>query len=98
VLEKMSGKIWIDPEEAELARADAALSGDVTIGWGLVGRINQGSHFLLERSHAASHVWLTQKQAAGYSARIIFKTVRGESTETYSEFTPRKDQPSPGAP
>lgn len=98
VLEKMSGKIWIDPDEAEIARADAGLSGDVTIGWGLVARLNQGSRFTLERKRAAPRVWLTQKQFANYSARFIFKTIRGESTEEYSEFAPRKDRPSPAGP
>jgi len=98
VLEKMSGKMWLDAEEAEIARADASLAGDVTIGWGLVAKINQGSRFVLERNRAAAHVWLTQKQFAGYSARIVFKTIRGESTEEYSEFAPRKDQPAPAGP
>ncbi|HKE27173.1 MAG TPA: hypothetical protein VKB88_32685 [Bryobacteraceae bacterium] len=96
VLEKMSGKIWIDPEEGEIARAEAALAGDVTIGWGLVARINQGSRFVLERRRASPRVWLTQKQLASYSARIVFKTIRGESTEEYSEFAPRKEQAAPG--
>ena len=94
VLEKMSGKIWLDAEEAEILRADAALSGDVTIGWGLVGRINQGTRFELERTRAAPRVWLTQKQVSSYSARILFKTIRGESTLAFSEFAPRKDQPA----
>jgi hypothetical protein len=94
VLEKMSGKIWLDPEEAEIARADAALSGDVTIGWGLVGRINQGTRFLLERNRAAPRIWLTQKQVSQYSARLLlFKSIRGESTTEFSEFVPRTDRP-----
>ena len=92
VLEKMTGKIWVDPEESEIARAEAGLSGDVTIGWGLVARINQGSHFTLTRSRAAPHVWLTGKQTASYSARIVFKTIRGESTTEFSDFAPRRDQ------
>jgi hypothetical protein len=92
VLEKMSGKMWMDAEENELVRADAALTADVTIGWGLVGRINQGSHFEVERFRMAPHVWLSRKQVDNYSARVVFTTIRGAETAEYSEFTPRKDQ------
>jgi hypothetical protein len=97
VLEKMSGKMWLDAEEAEILRADAGLAADVTIGWGLVAKINRGSRFELERTRAATRVWLTQKQVSNYSARIVFKTVRGENTVAFSEFTPRKDQPASAA-
>jgi hypothetical protein len=90
VLEKMSGKIWIDPEESEIAKAEAGLFGDVTIGWGIVGRINQGSHFYIERIRLAPHVWVTQKETNAYSARLLFKTLRGEETASYSEFASRK--------
>lgn len=91
VLQKMTGKIWVDPDEAEIARAEAGLSGDVTIGWGLVARIGQGSHFVLVRIRPAAHVWVTQKQTANYAARFVFKSVRGESTTEFSDFVPRTD-------
>jgi len=86
LFEKLAGKVWIDPEESEIMRADVRISGDVTVVWGLAGRINQGTSFFLERTRVAPRVWLPSKQSANYSVRLLFKNLHGEQSAEYSDY------------
>jgi len=86
---KMSGKVWIDSEETELVKAEAGLFDDVTIGWGLVGRVNRGTAFTLDRERVAAQTWLPRKQSNRYSARLLLKTIRGDETLEFSGYTPQ---------
>jgi hypothetical protein len=86
VFQKLSGKAWIDPEENELIKADARVFGDVRIGWGLVGKLNEGTGFYVERQRLGPHVWLPKVQKNRYTARIVLKTVRGDETTEFLNF------------
>jgi hypothetical protein len=86
LFEKLSGKVWVDPEESEIVKADVRISGDVGIAWGLVGRINQGTSFFLERTRVAPRVWLPSKQSANYSVRLLLKNLHGEQSSEYSDY------------
>jgi hypothetical protein len=86
LFEKLAGKVWVDPEESEIMKADVRVSGDVSIVWGLVGRINQGTSFFLERTRVAPRVWLTSRQSANYSVHLLFKNLHGEQSAEYSDY------------
>jgi hypothetical protein len=89
VLLKMSGKVWVDAEETELVKADARIFDDVTIGWGLVGRVDQGTHFSMDRTRVAPRTWLPRRESNHYSARLLLKTVRGDETVEFANYARR---------
>ena len=86
---KMSGKVWIDAEETELVKADALIFDDVTIGWGLVGRIDKGTGFSMDRTRVAPLTWLPRTEQNHYSARLLLKTIRGDERVEYAEYVRR---------
>jgi hypothetical protein len=92
VFEKMRGRIWIDQEERELVRADVEMFDSVSVGWGVLGRIEKGTKFFLQRSRVGEGVWLPQAQTIRLSARmLLFKTLRSETTTRYSDYRHRSE-------
>ncbi len=87
VFEKVRGKLWIDKAESQLVRVDAEVFETVNIGWGVVGRIQKGTRFHLERGKLADGSWLPSSQSVRFTARVLlFKTISQEETTRYSEF------------
>jgi len=89
IFEKMRGKVWIDQETAELVRADAEMSEDLSVGFGMVGRIGKGSTFKMERRQMAG-VWVPTREQIRIQARLMLvKSFRQEIVNTFSEFKAR---------
>ena len=87
LFEKMRGKILIDKADSELVRADVEVFDTVNVGFGLVGRINPGTRFHLERRRVAEGTWLTEMQQVLLAARMLMvKSFHQETTTRFSEF------------
>lgn len=94
VFEKTRGKIWIDKAAHELVRVDAEVFDTVNIGWGLIGKIQKGTRFHLERSRVDDGVWLPQSQTIRFTVRVLlFKTISQEETTRYSAYV-HKTEPA----
>src|SRR6202051_2990464 len=53
----MSGILLIDPEARRLARIDGTLFKEVMFGWGILGHLDRGGHFLVEQQGLADGSW-----------------------------------------
>jgi len=90
VFEKVRGKVWIDKADTELVRADAEVFETVNIGLGIVGRVEKGTRFQLQRTKVESS-WLPESQTIRFTARfLLFKSLNQESTTRYSNYRPRE--------
>ena len=43
------GVILIDPTECRIAKIDGTLFKEVSFGWGILGHLDKGGHFLVEQ-------------------------------------------------
>jgi hypothetical protein len=92
LFEKMRGKMWIDQADHEMTKADVEMFDTVSLGFGLVGRIEKGTRFHLERQRVGPGTWLMSAQSMRFDARImLFKTMRRESSWERSEFASRAE-------
>lgn len=90
LFEKMRGTMWIDKADGEMARAEAEIFDTATVGFGVLGRIEKGTHFAISRRKVTQDLWLSEMQQFKVDARIMLvKTMRQESTVRYSEFQHR---------
>jgi len=79
VFEKMRGKVWIDQTEKDLVRVDAEMFDSVSVGFGVLGKIDKGTRFNLERIRTSEGVWLTAKTNVRFAVRImLFKYLFNE--------------------
>lgn len=87
VLEGMQGFLLIDPVADRIARIDGTLFRDVSFGWGIIGRLDKGGHFIVQQADVGNGTW----DITGMSLRItgkilLFKSISMISDETFTDF------------
>ena len=83
------GELWAAEGDAQIVRIDMRATSDVTIGWGVVGRIHKGSRVLYARRHF-ENAWLPAETTYEASGRtMIFRPFRFNVTTTYSNYKRR---------
>lgn len=78
---KFGGLAWVDEADAQVVRVQLTAIEDVTIGWGLIGRVHKGSVATFERRQVNGEIWLPWRASldvrgrAALFRRFDFRTV-----------------------
>jgi hypothetical protein len=87
VLTGMRGVIVIDDARHRIARIDGTLFKDVTFGWGILGHLDKGGHFLVEQQEIGDHRWEISRMSLDFTGKILlFKNLTIKSTEVFSDY------------
>ncbi len=87
VLEGMRGFLLIDPVANRIARIDGTLFRDVSFGWGIIGRLDKGGHFVVRQADVGDGSWDITGMNLKITGKILFfKGISMISDETFSEF------------
>ena len=87
VLTGMEGTILVDATKDRIARIDGTLAKDVSFGWGILGHLDKGGHFLVEQGDIGDSTWDMSRMGLTFTGKILlFKRIDIKSTETYSDF------------
>lgn len=87
VLEGMQGFLLIDPRAKRLARIDGTLFKDVTFGWGIFGRLDQGGRFRVQQADVGDGFWEVTAMTLNFNGKILLlKTLSIVSDEVFSDF------------
>jgi hypothetical protein len=85
----MKGQVWIDTEAMRVARIDGTLFKDVTLGWGIIGRLNKGGRLLLEQADVGNGHWDTTRLELDFGGKILLvKHLQLQETATEWDFHP----------
>ena len=88
VMGAMSGAMVIDRAQHRIRTMKGRLERDVTIGFGLLARIKQGSVFDVERRQVAPGYWEITETHVHISGHALFiKTIGDQEDEVKTEFT-----------
>jgi len=86
LLNRMTGRLWIDEGDADTARLEVSLAEPIFLGWfGLLGSLTQ-CDMTLERQRMADGTWIDTKQALLIQYRKLTATMRFRTTETSNGF------------
>jgi hypothetical protein len=86
LLNRMTGRLWIDEGDADTARLEVSLAEPIFSGWfGLLGSLTQ-CDMTLERQRMPDGAWIDTKQALLIQYRKLMATTRFRATETSSAF------------
>jgi hypothetical protein len=89
VLEGMQGTMLVDASRYRIARIDGTLYKDVAFGWGILGHLDKGGHFLVEQGDVGDGSWDIRKMSLSFTGKILlFKHLDIKSTETLKDFRP----------
>ena len=86
-LVKMAGKAWIGEEDHQLIRLQVGLIDTLSIGLGVLARLNKGATLSFERRRVNDEIWLPgEARFAGTARVLLLKGLRIESISEFSEY------------
>jgi hypothetical protein len=89
VFAAMAGQIVVSKPENRIQSISGKLIRDVTFGWGLFGRMEQGGTFSVERRSLAPKVWqITESHVHIQGHVLLFKTISEQEDEVKTDFRP----------
>lgn len=87
VLLGMEGFVLVDAEAGRLATIDARLFRDVGFGWGILGHLDRGGHFLVQQEQVSGDSWVISHMNLKFTGKILlFKNLTIDSNEVFSDF------------
>jgi hypothetical protein len=87
VLDGMQGVVLLDPESRRIARIDGTLFKEVGFGWGILGHLDKGGHFLIEQRDVGDGSWEISRMSLNFTGKILlFKSLAIKSEEVFSDF------------
>ena len=87
VLGEMSGELVVDKGQNRIETISGRLTQDVTIGWGLLGRLREGGTFRVERRQVAPRLWqITETHVHIEGKALFFKNIGQQQDEVQTEF------------
>jgi hypothetical protein len=89
VLEGMQGDLLIDTHARRIAKIDGALFREVTFGWGIIGHLDKGGHFLVKQGDLGlgDGAWGITEMDLNITGKILlFKSLSMVSDEVLSDF------------
>lgn len=91
-LKQFAGQVWISESDYQIARLDMRALDDVSIGWGIVGRVHKGSRFLFAR-RKIEDTWLPAEVTFEASGRtLLFRRFQFTTTTTFSDYRRTKER------
>lgn len=83
---KFAGRVWIAEATHQIVKLDLRAIDDVAIGWGIVGRVHEGSRLLYARRRVAD-AWLPAQLAFDATGRtLLFRRFDIDVVTTYSGY------------
>ena len=70
LLAHISGKLWIDKEDCQWAKAEAHVSETISIGW-IVARIGPGTSFTVEQTRVENGLWMPKRITISGAAHVM---------------------------
>src|SRR6266700_1141572 len=84
---RLSGTVWIDVQEFEIARAEVRLSSEVNLLWGAVGSLKKLA-YTLTRTRVADGLWFNTFSSGDFQGRKLTDFLRIKTSSQSSNFRP----------
>jgi hypothetical protein len=87
VLTAMQGYVLIDADQHRIAKIDGTLTKEVGFGWGILGHLDRGGHFLVEQAEVVPGDWEVTHMSLSFTGKeLLFKSISVKSDEAFSNF------------
>jgi hypothetical protein len=87
VLQQMAGEMWVDANQKRLASINGQLMNEVKFGGGLLGHLEKGGRFSVQRAEVAPQVWeMTEMTVNMHGKALLFKSICVQQKEHHSNF------------
>ncbi len=76
VAKKLTGTIWVDRADRQVARVEIHVADDYKLAGGLLGNIRKGSQLTVEQAPVGDGLWLQTATEEHVTARLLLKSER----------------------
>ena len=88
-MKHFAGTALFREADAQFAQLDMRAMVDISIGWGIVGRLHEGTRLAIER-HRVGNTWLPARQTIQASGRtLLFRTFKVDLVTEFSGYKPK---------
>jgi hypothetical protein len=85
-MKAFAGRAWVSENDFQIAKIEMQAKSDVTIGWGILGRVHEGSRFVFTR-RKFEDAWLPAEVIFDASGRtLLFRRFDIDVVTTYSQY------------
>jgi len=96
VLQQMAGEMWVNSQQKRLISITGQLMDEVKFGGGLLGHLEKGGQFKVERGEVAPGDWeVTELVVDMRGKALMFKSISVQQTEIHSDFERVSDDLTP---
>lgn len=88
ILQHIGGRAWIAEGDHEMARLEAEILDPISIGAGILAKVNKGSTVVFERRKINGEIWLPMKEEATLNAKVLL--LKGFNLREASEYSDYK--------
>lgn len=89
VFQGMQGSMILDTTAYRIVKIDGTLFRDVSIGWGIVGRLDKGGRFYIEQAEVFKGHWDQTRMILDFTGKaLIFKSIKIKENSTAFDFKP----------
>jgi hypothetical protein len=86
-MKKVRVRAWVSEADYQVVKAEAEVMDDITVGWGIIGRLHQGSRGMFERRKVNDEVWLPAREQFTATGRsLLFRTFSIDAQTTWSDY------------
>jgi hypothetical protein len=87
ILTGMQGFVLVDTARYRIASIDGTLFRDVSFGWGILGHLDRGGHFLVHQREIGDDRWDISRISLDFTGKVLLvKNLTISSTEVFSDF------------
>jgi hypothetical protein len=88
ILNRLAGRLWVDDQDAEIAKLDVHLTEELSLGWlGMIGSLKE-CNLLMQRQRMPDGVWVNAKHTLSIIGRKVLSSIKYRSTEESRDFRP----------
>jgi hypothetical protein len=85
-MKDFEGRIWVAEADHQIARVELNAIDDVSIGWGILGRVDEGSRFVFAR-RKVDGAWLPAEVSFDATGRtLLFRKFDVHVVTSYSDY------------
>ncbi|MGH9528453.1 MAG: hypothetical protein ACRD2S_00875, partial [Terriglobales bacterium] len=89
ILTGLQGTMLIDTKQHRIAKIDGTLVKEVGFGWGILGHLDRGGHFIVQQGDMGGGHWEVTRMDLSFTGKaLFFKTLNIKAKEVYTDFHP----------
>ena len=86
IMKHVAGRAWVSEEDHQLARIEAEVIDTISIGFGMLAKLQKGTRIMEERHKFNEEVWLPSRVELSLGARVLMlKGINRQESVEYSD-------------